>query len=180
LLFWWGSRFLNNTIYNCKNSGLTLTNNKNSTIKNNLFINNGLAQVFVSSMSVTNGGHTFRNNNYFKATKTQIAFWHGAGSVSPLANKTVAEWAQLSGEINAPSVNPQQFINPPADPHLLSTSPVKAAGEAGVDLGAYQTQGGPPPMVTPPAIPARLQGWLSALSAAMIMTSETRIHTIDA
>jgi hypothetical protein len=135
-----GSRFLNNTVYNCKNSGLTLTNNKNSTVKNNLFINNGLAQVYVSSKSVTNGGHLFRNNDYFKAGTSQIAFWNGTNAVSPPANKTLAEWVQVSGEQNCLTVDPK-FVNPPTDLHLTSSSPVRGAGEAGVDMGGYQDGG---------------------------------------
>jgi len=148
-----GSRFLNNTVYNCKNSGLTLTNNKNSTVKNNLFINNGQAQVYVSSKSLTNGGHVFRNNDYFKVGKTQIANWNGTNAVSPPANKTLSEWAQLSGETGALSADPL-FINPPTDFHLRTNSPANGTGESGVDMGAYQ---GPGTISSVPSVPTGLR-----------------------
>jgi hypothetical protein len=132
-----GSGWINNTVFRA-NSVIILSNSKQTIVKNNLFVNNGSCQVRVSVKSVSNGGHTFKNNNYFKAGDISIGSWNASSGGN--ANLSLAQWAAVSGETNALSVDPQ-FVNPPADFHLRSNSPVDGAGEGGVDMGAYQWPG---------------------------------------
>jgi len=105
-------------------------------VKNNIFANNSIAQISVSSEAVVGGGHIFSNNDYFKLGSSNVAGWDVINSVCPPARKTFAQWASLSNDTNYLSVDPK-FVNPPSDFHLRSSSPVKDKGEGGVDMGAY-------------------------------------------
>jgi len=131
-----GNRWINNTVFNCKETGLALVNSQDTVVINNLFVNNGLSQVYVTEKSVSNGGHAFKHNDYFKVGKGEIAAWNGLDTQSPQADKTLAEWSKVSGETTALSVDPQ-FVNPPTDLHLRPVSPARAIGDQGLDLGAY-------------------------------------------
>jgi parallel beta-helix repeat protein len=130
-----GSRWVNNTVVNSKLGGILLANSKSSVVENNLFVNNGNFQVFVSVQSVANGGHVFRNNDYFTPATTNIGFWNGT-NVNVAANLTLAQWTAASHDNGSLSVDPQ-FLNLPIDLHLRASSPVRGMGTGVVDMGAY-------------------------------------------
>jgi parallel beta-helix repeat protein len=131
-----GNSWINNVVFNCKVGGLILSNSKNTIVKNNILANNGAGQIAVSSISVSNGGHVFRNNNYFKAGNAHIGYWNRPKGSSSTANSTLQQWNSVSGDKNSLSVDPA-FANPPLDFHLKSNSLVRGTGESGVDMGAY-------------------------------------------
>jgi parallel beta-helix repeat protein len=131
-----GNNWINNVVFNCKGGGLILSNSKNTIVKNNILANNGADQIAVSSISVSNGGHVFRNNDYFKAGNANIGYWSRPTGSSSAANLTLEQWSSVSGDKNSLSVDPG-LVNPPLDFHLKSTSLVKGKGESGVDMGAY-------------------------------------------
>ena len=131
-----GNSWINNVVFNTKGGGLLLSNSKNAVVKNNIFANNTRYQVYVTSQSVANGGHIFKNNNYFKPGNDNIGYWNGPTSPRPTANLTLVQWNAASGESNSLSVDPG-FVNPSSDFHLKSNSLVRGAGESGVDMGAY-------------------------------------------
>lgn len=130
-----GNNWINNVIFGCKGEGLRMSNAKNTIVKNNIFLNNNNDQIYVTAQSVGNGGHAFRNNNYFKTGTANIGYWNAPVNPTP-ANLTLSQWNAASGEKNSLSVDPG-FLNPPTDFHLKSNSLVKGAGEGGVDMGAY-------------------------------------------
>jgi parallel beta-helix repeat protein len=131
-----GNNWINNVVFNCKAGGLILSNSKNTIVKNNILANNGADQIAVSSISVSNGGHVFRNNDYFKAGNANIGYWNRPTGSSSAANLTLEQWSSASGDKNSLSVDPG-LVNPPLDFHLKSTSLVRGTGESGVDMGAY-------------------------------------------
>jgi len=133
-----GSRWVNNTVVNCKGGGIALSNSKGTVIENNLFANNGGYQIFVSTKSVTNGGHVIRNNDYFWSTGSKIGVWNGSNSYGS-ADLTFAQWVAASHDNNSVSIDPK-FMNLPGDLHLQAISPVRGVGTGGVDMGAYQAQ----------------------------------------
>jgi parallel beta-helix repeat protein len=131
-----GNSWINNVVFNCKMGGLILSNSKNTIVKNNILANNGANQIAVSSISVSNGGHVFRNNDYFKAGNANIGYWNRPTGSSSAANSTLEQWNSVSGDKNSLSVDPG-FVNPPLDFHLKSNSLVRGTGESIVDMGAY-------------------------------------------
>ena|GEM_PF-6065416 len=134
-----GNQVINNVGNNCSIAGLILANAKSTAVKNNIFYNNGRSQVYVTTTSVANGGHVFSNNNYWRNGSDVVGIWNwNTAQLYPTATQTLSQWGSASGERSALSVNPQ-FVSAPSDFHLLAASPVKGAGENGVDLGAYPT-----------------------------------------
>jgi len=132
-----------NVGYQCDKVGLFLDHAKNTTVKNNIFMNNGArggSQVQVSRASVSNGGHTFHHNDYFTTAGSYIGVWDhnwwDAYVWFPDANLTLSQWNSASGETNSLSTNPL-FVSPPSSFYLQSGSPARLAGEKGIDMGAY-------------------------------------------
>jgi hypothetical protein len=111
-------------------------------------MNNGQAQIFVSDSSVRAGGHTFRNNDYFKTGTSNIGVWNSTQTVCANASHTLLSWSNVSSDTNSLSVDPK-FVSAPPDFHLQPGSPVATAGEKGVGMGAYAVS----KVLSPPANP---------------------------
>ena len=131
-----GNKLVSNVGYNCGQCGISLSHAKLTVVKNNIFMNNGQAQIFVSDSSVRGGGHTFRHNDYFNTSSAHIGVWNSAQTVCANASHTLLTWTKASGEINSLSVDPK-FVSAPLDFRLQPGSPVETAGERGIGMGAY-------------------------------------------
>ncbi|MEW6299731.1 MAG: right-handed parallel beta-helix repeat-containing protein [Thermodesulfobacteriota bacterium] len=129
------NQWVNNIAYDCE-CGLSLSNARSATVKNNVFSQNRAAQVYVTNASAVNGGHTFSYNLYYKAETAALNTWDGPGTSCSPATHTFPSWTQASEDSNSLAVDPQ-FVSPPADFHLQATSPAVNAGAAGVSMGAY-------------------------------------------
>jgi hypothetical protein len=143
-----GNRWINNVGYNCGQCGISLSHAQSAVVKNNIFMNNGQAQIFVSNSSVRAGGHTFRNNDYFNPGTAHIGVWNSTQTVCANASHTLLSWANVSGDTNSLSVDPK-FASAPPDFHLQPGSPVTTAGERGVAMGAYEESKALPPSAKP-------------------------------
>ncbi len=153
----WGL-WINNVAYNNANYGFALKHVEDSTFKNNIAFNNGIAQVLTTEQAV-GVGNVWENNLWYSSSNSKVAIWNcelnewprGSGrlvdgncmsNVNGYATPyqiTFAEWVYLSGETGALSVDPQ-FVGTTAgseDFHLKSSSPARGSGENGVDMGAY-------------------------------------------
>jgi len=130
-----GNIWKNNVAFDC-GCGMRLSRSKNIVVKNNIFAENSIAQISVSSEAVASGGNIFSNNDYFKAGSTLVTGWNVTDERCPAADKNLGQWSPLSGDANSLSVDPK-FVSPPSNFHLQSKSALKDKGENGVDMGAY-------------------------------------------
>ena len=131
-----GNKWISNIGYNCGQCGMSLSHAQSTVVKNNIFMNSGQAQIFVSDKSVRAGGHIFRNNDYFKTGTSTIGVWNSTQTVCANASHTLLSWGKVSGDTNSLSVDPK-FVNAPPNFRLQSGSPVATAGERGVAMGAH-------------------------------------------
>jgi hypothetical protein len=132
-----GNKWISNIGYRCGQCGISLSHAQSTLVKNNIFMNNGQAQIFVSDSSVRAGGHIFRHNDYFNPSTAHIGVWNSTQTVCANAGHTLLSWANVSGDTNSLSVDPK-FVSAPPDFHLQPGSPVATAGERGVTMGAYE------------------------------------------
>jgi hypothetical protein len=131
------NKWISNIGYNCGQCGMSLSHAQSAVVKNNIFMNGGQAQIFVSDSSVRAGGHIFRNNDYFKMGTSTIGVWNSTQTVCANASHTLLSWGKVSGDTNSLSVDPK-FVNAPSNFRLQSGSPVATAGESGVAMGAHE------------------------------------------
>jgi CubicO group peptidase (beta-lactamase class C family) len=130
-----GNVWKNNVASECL-CGLMLSRSKGLVVKNNIFYNNSLSQVWVSTEAVANGGNVFSNNDYFKSGTANIGVWNSGAKACTIADKNRTQWSSSSGDKNSMSVDPK-FVTPPSNFHLQLSSSVKDKGEGGADMGAY-------------------------------------------
>jgi parallel beta-helix repeat protein len=130
------NRWINNIGYNCE-CGLALSNAQGATVRNNIFAQNRVAQVYITTTSVANGGHLFSRNLYHKTNHSKLNTWNGPASGCGEATQDFPEWTAASHDTNSLVADPQ-FANPPADFRLRATSPAREAGVTGTDRSAPQ------------------------------------------
>ena len=82
---------------------MSLSHAQSTVVKNNIFMNSGQAQIFVSDKSVRAGGHIFRNNDYFKTDTSTIGVWNSTQTVCANASHTLLSWGKVSGDTNYPA-----------------------------------------------------------------------------
>jgi parallel beta-helix repeat protein len=128
-----GSKFYNNVVFNNTQWGIAVNNAKNTTVKNNISMNNGSSQIFVSQYAVTNGV-TLSNNLYFKnSLGTNIGLWNSTNDGEyNTANLNFSSWVSQSGETGAKNADPL-FVNPSAGNFNLGAG--SPAIDAGIGVG---------------------------------------------
>jgi hypothetical protein len=125
-----GIKVYNNTLVDCGQVALYLHNSRNGLYKNNLVAGTPLSMVTVHSSSVSEGGHVFANNLWYKTGNSNFGLWN----VSPdsqgynAGNLNLAGWAAASGETGGVGTNPN-FINAGADNFAVN------AGSPAIDAG---------------------------------------------
>jgi hypothetical protein len=128
------NQWLNNTVYSVGLWGFVASYGKNITIKNNIFDDNGQAQIRIEGNAVAQGPHVIDYNLYYDTTGgTKAGQW---GSITVL---NFANWRNACGGCDSHSLNTDpKFVNAAgADFSLQATSPAQGTGEGGVDMGAY-------------------------------------------
>jgi parallel beta-helix repeat protein len=127
-----GSKFYNNVVFNNTQWGIAVNNAKNTTVKNNISMNNGSSQIFVSQYTVSNG-ITLSNNLYFKNSPgTNIGLWNSTNDGEyNTANLNISQWVSQSGETGAKNVDPLFANSAAADFRLCTGAGQPVAGCTG-------------------------------------------------
>lgn len=178
---------INNVCYNTFRFNINLAKAANITVENNSLTEGGsYGNIQLCDKSVapnaggTGGGHVFKNNNYYRTGNSSIGRWASACDTVPYwfaADRTLASWNSVSGEVNDLNVIPQ-YVNQPSDFHLLFGSPLRLAGfgTPTPDIGAYPIS--PPP--GPGTYYVRVGGTGASCSDYQTDTPATAAATVQA
>lgn len=124
-------RWVNNVAYN-NETGFSVHKSWRDEFRNNIVFNSTGFHLKFTQEAMNNGPHTFNNNLWFTANKTNSIEFKGKAV-------SVAEFQAGVGETNGLSVDPM-FVSTVAgseDFNLQAGSPAKGAADNGLDLGAF-------------------------------------------
>ena len=123
------NKYINNTVYNAGGWGMTLYSG-NAVVENNIIDNSAAYQIRVIGNGKTQGGLTIDYNDYWdNSGGARVGTWDPS-------NYNFSNWkATCSCDAHSINANPQ-FVNPPTDLSLQSTSPALGSGLGGVTMGA--------------------------------------------
>ena len=129
------NKYINNTVYSCGVFGMDYQRGYGTTIKNNIFFDNGQAQIRFSSTAISQGTHVVDYNDYYDmAGGSKVGKW---GTYAVL---NFSDWrSECRKDSRSKNSNPLFASLGSYNFQLSSSSPCKDGGESGVNMGAYLT-----------------------------------------
>jgi hypothetical protein len=125
------NQYLGNAIYNTGVHAIEF-HSGDAVVLNNIFDLGAASQIYVASNAASYGNLTIDYNDYWSANNgANVGQWNTGWA------QTFSSWkASCNCDSHSLNVNPL-FVNPPANLQLQASSPARAAGQNGIDMGGY-------------------------------------------